>query len=685
MFDTPPKIVLWATVIVLLAGCARASSSASTETVPLYLEEVVPPCVPTESEPDPCPPDLPAIVELNLGGPHVDIIMREVPSFTERFLYDSDGGVTQVHIVVRGTVKTNTTRCDIYRAKVPDYMVKEYKQIRIVDQYIVDSYDYSCFADVSIKEYIVGEGPPTLTVLLNRVVIHESDLDSEGNASDYFLKYFGNPEATATVYEGREIVFLLGAAPSIEVEAWTGLGGGKIWFLQQTEDGIRAIADSYPYAILEEHRQKLDLPLDKMIEDIKQAAKNRAVITDGRIGIDPDLPMYITDAYKLRDYYIAVGAVYDDTDKATRLPPPVPGEGDPSASAIPTNEGSPSMYLEESKPPCVFSHEEVDPCPVDVPPEVETLSVHSSYPAWPSGDNIRTFEQIFLRDYSIVSPHLVVRGIAKPNSSRCDLYPIQKANFLMEILERDYSGTYDYLNTHYHYHCFVDIEVNEYIVGKGPSVLTVSMLREVLSRIDPATWDVEQATQLQNPRLRTATAYEGREMILFLTTPSTIAVESWRAKGLFTVWFIQNTENGIRAVSQDIRYALTDGQRNKLNRPLDDIVKEIKEANEYRVEITNGRIGRDASLPLLVTDANHLRDYYIELGAVYNTGEDDTVLPPPVPEECEPAAPAIPTNEGTAETTEPAPVETMAATEATVTEPVTGTTIWWISTKNACG
>ena len=383
------------------------------------------------------------------------------------------------------------------------------------------------------------------------------------------------------------------------------------------------------------------------------------------------------------------------------------------------------LYLEESRPPCVFSQEEVDPCPLDVPPEVETLSVHSFYPAWPSGDNIRTFEQIFLRDYSIVSPHLVVRGIAKPNSSRCDLYPIQKANFLMEILERDYSGTYDYLNTHYHYHCFVDIEVSEYIVGKGPSVLTVSMLREVLTGIDPSTWDVEQAAQLQNPRRRTATAYEGREMILFLTTPSTIAVESWRAKGLFTVWFLQNTESGIRAVAQDIRYALTDGQRNKLNRPLGDIVKEIKEANEYRVEITNGRIGKDASLPLLVTDANHLRDYYIELGAVYNTGKDDTVLPPPVPGEGDPPAPTIPTNEGTTGTTVPAPGEeptlppptddaglsvgqetttttgtttttttavddtstttevapvVSTTTEATVTEPVTGTTTTTAST-----
>lgn len=340
MFDTPPKIVLWATVMVLLAGCARASNSTSTETVPLYLEEVVPPCVPTESEPDPCPPDLPApIVESNRQG-LTAVAMLEVPSFAERLLWDSDvDGTVSVHIVVRGTVKTNTTRCDIYNAKVADYVVKEYKIVRVVDQYLVDFSDYSCFAEVAVKEYIVGEGPPTLTVITYQRGFHKSSLDPEGKLSDSQLEYY-DLKTKAIAYEGREIIFLLGPAPSIEVEAWAGLGGGNMWFLQQTEDGIRAIAENYPYAVLEEHRQKLNLPLDKLIEDIKQAAKNRDSLTDGRIGIDPNLPMYITDANHLRDHYIAVGAVYDATDRATKLPPPVPGEGDPPAPTIPTNEGT---------------------------------------------------------------------------------------------------------------------------------------------------------------------------------------------------------------------------------------------------------------------------------------------------------------------------------------------------------
>lgn len=339
------KFLLWDLIVVLTLCACVGTSSNKFDSVEgprdnLYLSEVVPPCVPTELEPDPCPPDLPAhIVESNHQG-LVAVLMREVPSFNERLLWDPQmDGSSSIHIVVRGTVKTNTTRCDLYKDKVADYVVKLYTTIRVVDQYLVDYYDYNCFAEVAVKEYIVGEGPPSLTVITYKQGMHRSHLDSEGNVSDYFLEYI-DPKTKAIAHEGREIIFFLGPSPSIEVEAWAGLGGGSMWFLQQTEDGIRAIADYYRIAVIDEHRQKLNLPLDEMIEDIKQAAINRATLTGGRIGTDPELPMFITDANKLRDYYIEVGAVYDATEQATKLPPPVPGEGDPPAPTIPTNDGT---------------------------------------------------------------------------------------------------------------------------------------------------------------------------------------------------------------------------------------------------------------------------------------------------------------------------------------------------------
>ena len=64
--------------------------------------------------------------------------------------------------------------------------------------------------------------------------------------------------------------------------------------------------------------------------------------------------------------------------------------------------------------------------------------------------------------------------------------------------------------------------------------------------------------------------------------------------------------------------------------PLSELIPLIKEAAEERTAITGGRIGVHSSLPLLVTDANKLQDYYGAVGAVYE-GEGATVLPPPAP------------------------------------------------------
>ena len=348
------KYILFALIVLttFASACSdrtgKIDGLAEEERTDLYLLEVVPPCIATETDPDPCPgPDFLPIQRQESNVGHTGMMpWFEVPSFTERLLWDPDyDGFTSVQIVVRGTVKTGTTRCQTYRARIPDYIVEHLPSIRIQDQYIVDRSHYSCFADVSVKEYIVGKGPSVLTVLLDRLALDGDYFDPDYKPRAGYLDYYGDPEKTAKDYEGREIIFFLGAAPSIAVEAWAGLGGGNMWFLTTTETGIRAVAEYYELAILEKHRSKLNLPLDEMIADIKQAAINREALTGGRIGMDPDLPMFITNVHNLRDYYTSVGAVYGTTENATVLPPPVPGEDDPTAPTLPVNDGTTSTTI----------------------------------------------------------------------------------------------------------------------------------------------------------------------------------------------------------------------------------------------------------------------------------------------------------------------------------------------------
>ena len=289
-------------------------------------------------------------------------------------------------------------------------------------------------------------------------------------------------------------------------------------------------------------------------------------------------------------------------------------------------------YLDRVIPPCTVQFGDQDPCSDKSLGEPKLLSVNAAPPYWPYSNEIPTFEQLLIREGGAVvfTPHIVVRGIVVLDTTRCAPYPTISAKY------RGMKTTKGF----YHYHCFVDLSVSEYIVGSGPSILTVSMHRENLRGIDLKNWEniKEEATQhLDDPRSRTANAFEGRELVLFLDLPYTIAVESWDAKGYFIVWAVQrNGSNEIRAVAEDIRYARTDEQRARLNIPLDELTQKVKEASAKRMIITEGRIGIDKDLPMLVTDANYLQDFYISEGAVYDDSEGATVLPPPVPGESDP-------------------------------------------------
>ena len=309
-------------------------------------------------------------------------------------------------------------------------------------------------------------------------------------------------------------------------------------------------------------------------------------------------------------------------------------------------------YLEDIIPPCTIDSLAIiggeDPCSVADPIQIEMVSTMAAFPIWPVQGNLPTMTDVLLgislvsgKYWPSLAAHVVVRGIAKPGTTRCDAYPMFRPE--REKINEIYEGLF-------HYHCFTDILIHEYIIGSGPSNLTVSMHRENLWDLDTDDWprkyeDIAEKN-LQNPRQRTAEIYEGKELILFLGSPSTIAVETWTPAGPFNLWFVQRHGDIIRAVSHDILYALTVEQRNWLDRPLDALTRDIKQASKNRITLTEGRTGIESHHPLLVTDANYLQTYYKEIGAVYDNSEDKTVLPPPVPGEGDPVPVTVPVNEG---------------------------------------
>ena len=322
------KVCLWLGLVLLVLSSCETDSNGSvglpdeppTRSVPLYLEETIPPCIPFwDSDHNPCLPGKPSEVET--VSVHADIMRRSpFPTWVDILLDDEDA-IYPIHLVIRGEALFGTTRCEYYRAKLGNHLYERWGSELAKNIENALYIEYYCFTDIGVKEYIIGSGPPILTVAMHvENIIYDID----------------NPQPRVSVaYEGKEMVLLLGPTFTVTVESWQArapLAG--VWFVQKFGDHIRAVAPDLNWVNEEDH-SKLDMPLDDLTKQIKKAGEERTSLTDGRIGVESYFPLLVTDANFLQNFYISEGAVYDDSEDATVLPPPVPGEGDPCSSYYP--------------------------------------------------------------------------------------------------------------------------------------------------------------------------------------------------------------------------------------------------------------------------------------------------------------------------------------------------------------
>ena len=237
----------------------------------------------------------------------------------------------------------------------------------------------------------------------------------------------------------------------------------------------------------------------------------------------------------------------------------------------------PVSYLEEIIPPCVpLAGSSHDPCATTTPQQVAVLSAPTAGPLWPYTDDLLTITETVMGYDPLSIIHIVVRATVLDGNTRCGLYPLIPAD------HAEFSAS----PSEYGYNCYVDVRVNEYLVGTGPSELTVELHREVLNLTeedlaDWGNWKDDWLTDIvHDPEGRTAAAFEGNEVVLFLGPSFTIAVESWEGSvGIADVWFVQRpAEGAVRAVAPDVVDAVTEDQRNKLDMPLADLVTKIRAA-----------------------------------------------------------------------------------------------------------
>ena len=187
--------------------------------------------------------------------------------------------------------------------------------------------------------------------------------------------------------------------------------------------------------------------------------------------------------------------------------------------------------------------------------------------------------------------------------------------------------------------CYINMRANAYVLGSGPSTLTVLLFRHIYwdheltpyTEGDPTEQDLIEELRQQ---LETAISdhFPGREHVLFLGPAVDLSSEAWR---FLASWDVQRREDDtVVAVHPDgdlwrrIRPNEYQTFLSSLEMALPTLTQAVTTANQARVTEYGGRIGADTSLPMLVSDASHLRQYYTEVGA-YAPGTPTPAQPPP--------------------------------------------------------
>ena len=254
------------------------------------------------------------------------LLVEDLVSYPSEFL------TTQV--VLRGTYLPGTVRCTSgHPSRAPSYLGRSHPSPGLL---------IYCFADVRVNAYLLGTGPSTLTVVVKRglYVLRAGDTDedygleqlesrrlayesalSEGGRFEYdpplrgFLPPDGGEGPLRREYElngpavigppggigGSEVVLFIGPSVRISVEAWQVFW---TWDVERREDGV--VVALHPYRDwfdVETYRLYLEMELPALTRAVTAAHQARVAANGGRIGEDTGLPMLVTDANRLRQYF----------------------------------------------------------------------------------------------------------------------------------------------------------------------------------------------------------------------------------------------------------------------------------------------------------------------------------------------------------------------------------------------
>ena len=287
---------------------------------------------------------------------------------------------------------------------------------------------------------------------------------------------------------------------------------------------------------------------------------------------------------------------------------------------------------ETAIPPCTpVEGSDVDPC--------EPGAAQFSNPRGSSGpgsEPVSIQSQIDAEGDGWSAAHFVVRGTYLPNTVRCIVRDDQRSPpFLLS------SNDATVLR------CLSDIRVNDYIVGVGPSTLTVLVFDIFIGEPEPlglTPTSPEWLAYMEEQRLSTERALlfggssrwlevsgngiGGREKIMFIGVGLDYAVETLE---VYDTWDLVQ-ENGTTMVYEaDRNYWISQDptNRSKVEWTLAAFMTQAVSEHNARNTKHDGRIASGTQYPRIIANASQLHQAYIDTGAInHPDGPPDTEHPP---------------------------------------------------------
>ena len=310
-------------------------------------------------------------------------------------------------------------------------------------------------------------------------------------------------------------------------------------------------------------------------------------------------------------------------------------ESDPVATSL----------LEAVIPPCVpLPDSNVDPCARrdDFPrltPHIEAAIVIPEI--------VETLEDGFIRwsERPFWAIHFAVRATAIPGSTRCgpaipsvDHYSVYSPDLLVIVDNHSF--------------CYVDVAVNEYLIGQGPARLTAT-LGESPSYADYFASQCDEPCRRRGAEVYLEAGIEGVEFILLLGGPRKLGQGAWDVQGSFDV---QRKMDGTIVVVWRHKGAILERSKaenystnlSRLERLLNEFRDLMTDAYGTFVELTGGLTGtvndeKGRLPPKLASNAGPagFNDFLVRTRLI----EGAPKPPPPVPGENDPNPDGLRTND----------------------------------------